>query len=185
MKAFVRDILVILIITIVIFSGLHFIVEDYVIKEYCMEPSFQEGQRVYVLKLAYKFHEPERGDVIVFHPPPPYSSQATPFIKRIIALPGDTVEIKNGAVYVNDVKLDEPFIKEPPNYTFNQYKIPEDNYFVLGDNRNNANDSHTGWTVPRQNILGKAWLSVWPPDKWGLVADYPLQEQLASTLIRE
>ncbi len=181
MKTFFREILVIVIIAIAIFVGLQFIVEDFVIKEYSMEPNFQEGQRVYVFKLAYKLHEPERGDVIVFHPPPPYNPKATPFIKRIIALPGDTVEIKMGSVYINGSQLHEPYINEPPNYTFHQYKIPEDNYFVLGDNRNNSNDSHTGWTVPRQSIIGKAWLSIWPLGEWGLVTYHPLQEQLVSS----
>jgi len=181
MRVFLREILVILIIAIVIFAGLQLIVQDYIIKEYSMEPSFQEGQRVLVTKVVYKLHEPERGDVIVFHPPPPYNPKANPFIKRIIALPGDTVEIKMGSVYVNGSQLHEPYINEPPNYTFHQYKIPEDNYFVLGDNRNNSNDSHTGWTVPRQNIIGKAWLSIWPPGEWGLGTHYPLQEQLVSS----
>ena len=181
MRAFLREILVILIIAIVIFFGLQFIVQDYIIEQYSMEPSFQEGQRVLVSKVVYKLREPERGDVIVFHPPPPHSPKANPFIKRIIGLPGDTVEIKKGSVYVNGSELDEPYIKEPPHYTFHQYKIPEDNYFVLGDNRNNANDSHTGWTVPHQNIIGKAWLSIWPPGGWGLVTHYPLQEQLVSS----
>ncbi len=181
MRVFLREILVILIIAIVIFSGLQFIVQDYIIEQYSMEPSFQEGQRVLVSKVVYKLHEPERGDVIVFRPPPPYSPKATPFIKRIIALPGDTIEIKMGSVYVNGSQLHEPYIKEPPNYTFHRYKIPEDNYFVLGDNRNNTNDSHTGWTLPHQNIIGKGWLSIWPPDKWGLVAHHPLQEQLVSS----
>lgn len=147
-----------------------------------MEPNFEEGQRVLVNKVVYSFHEPERGDVIIFHPPPPHDSKTTPFIKRIIGLPGETIEIKNGAVYVNGSQLHEPYIDEPPSYTFPEYKIPEDNYFVLGDNRNKANDSHTGWTVPRQNIIGKAWLSIWPPDRWGVVAHYPLQQQLASSM---
>jgi len=185
MKAFLREILVILIIAIIIFAGLQLIVQDYIIREYCMEPSFQEGQRVLVSKVAYRFNDPERGDVIVFRPPSPYGSNSTPFIKRIIALPGDTVEIKMGSVYVNGLQLDEPYVKEAPKYTFNQYKIPEGEYFVLGDNRNNANDSHTGWTVPRKNIIGKAWLSIWPPGKWGLVTHYPLQEQLVSTTTGE
>ena len=184
MRAFLREILVILIIAIVIFAGLQLIVQDYIIREYCMEPSFHEGQRVLVSKVAYRLHDPERGDVIVFRPPPPYGPNATPFIKRIIALPGDTVEIKMGSVYVNGSQLDEAYVKEPPKYTFDQYKIPEGEYFVLGDNRNNANDSHTGWTVPRENILGKAWLSIWPPGQWGLVIHYPLQEQLVSARLK-
>jgi len=140
-----------------------------------MEPEFQEGERLLVNKVVYHFHEPERGDVIILHPP--LNPEAV-YIKRLIALPGDTVEVKTGAVYVNGSKLDEPYIKEPPTYTFHQKKIPENEYFVLADNRNNANDSHKGWTVPRQNIIGKAWLSFWPPGEWGLVPRYSLQEQL-------
>ncbi len=146
-----------------------------------MEPSLHNGQQLLINKVVYYFYEPERGDVIILHPTPPYSSKTTPFIKRIIALPGDTIEIKNGAVYVNGSKLDEPYIKEPPAYSFQQKKIPENEYFVLGDNRNNANDSHNGWTVPRQNIVGKAWLSIWPPGEWGFVPNYSLNEQLESS----
>ena len=82
-----------------------------------------------------------------------------------------------GAVYVNGSQLDEPYIKTSPNYTFSQQKILENEYFVLGDNRNNSNDSHNGWTVPRQNIIGKAWLSIWPPSEWRLVPSYPLQDE--------
>ena len=147
-----------------------------------MEPSLQDGQQLLINKVVYHLHEPERGDIIIFHPPPPYSPKATPFIKRIIALPGDTIEVKNGEVYVNGSKLDEPYIKELPTYNLQQKKIPENEYFVLGDNRNNANDSHTGWTVPRQNIIGKAWLSIWPPGEWGLVPNYSLKEQLESSV---
>ncbi len=143
-----------------------------------MEPSLQNGQQLLINKFLYYFREPERGDVIILHPPPPYNPETTPFIKRIIALPGDTIEIKNGAVYVNSLKLDEPYIKEPPAYNFQQKKIPENEYFVLGDNRNNTNDSHNGWTVPRQNIIGKAWLSIWPPGEWGLVPNYSLNVHL-------
>jgi len=146
-----------------------------------MEPGLQDEQQLLINKVVYYFREPERGDIIILHPPPPYSPKATPFIKRIIALPGDTIEVKNGAVYVNGLKLDEPYIKEPPAYNFQQKKIPEDEYFVLGDNRNNANDSHVWGTVPRQNIIGKAWLSIWPPSEWGLVPNYSLNEQLESS----
>jgi len=91
------------------------------------------------------------------------------------------LEVKNGAVYVNGSKLDEPYIKEPPTYNFQQKKIPENEYFVLGDNRNNASDSHNGCTVPRQNIIVKAGLSIWPPSEWGLVPNYSLNEQLESS----
>ena len=143
-----------------------------------MEPNFYEGERLLVNKVVYHFTEPKRGDVIILHPP--LAPEAV-YIKRVIALPGDSIEVKNGSVYVNGTKLSEPYIKEPPAYTFHLTEIPENEYFVLGDNRNIANDSHNGWTVPKENIIGKAWLSIWPPDKWGLTAHYPLQEQLASS----
>ncbi len=181
MRAFFRDILLIVVSAVVISLLMQTTVQKSSVIGYSMEPGLQDEQQLLVNKVVYYFHEPERGDVIILHPPPPYSPKATPFIKRIIALPGDTVEVKNGAVYVNGSELDEPYIKEPPSYNFQQKKIPENEYFVLGDNRNNASDSHNGWTVPRQNIIGKAWLSIWPPGEWGLILNYSLNEQLASS----
>ncbi len=179
MRSFFRDVLTTLILAAVIYFGLQVTVQTYKVYESCMEPNFWEGQRVIVNKVIYRFHEPERGDVIILHPPAPYDPKEPPFIKRIIALPGDTIEVKNGAVYVNGSKLNEIYIKEPANYTLTRETV-KGGYFVLGDNRNIANDSHTGWLVPRQNIIGKAWLSIWPPDKWGLTAHYPLKEQITS-----
>jgi len=174
MKPIVRDILITLAAALVIFFGLQATVQNYVIWENCMEPNFYDGQRILVNKIVYNFHEPERGDVIILQPPPPYDPDATPFIKRIIGLPGETIKILDGEVYINEVKLDEPYIKEPPNYAM-KYDITENHYFVLGDNRNHANDSHTGWTVPSENIIGKAWVTIWPLDKLGLVATYSFQ----------
>jgi signal peptidase I len=179
MKTFLREILLTLIMAIVIFLLLQATVQSFVIVEHCMEPQFHEGERLLVNKVAYHFTEPKRGDVIILHPP--FDDKAV-YIKRVIALPGDSIEVKNGSVYVNGTKLDErAYVKEPPSYTFPLMEVPENEYFVLGDNRNNANDSHKGWTVPRQNIIGKAWLSFWPLKEWGLVIHYPLQEQLASS----
>ncbi len=180
MITFLRDILITIILAVVIFFGLQATVQNYIILEHSMEPSLYEGQRVLVNKIVYKFHEPERRDIIILHPPSQYDSKATPFIKRVIGLPGETVEVKNNGVYINGVKLDEPYIKESPNYTLKR-QLGENEYFVLGDNRNNSNDSHIGWTIPRQNIMGKAWLKIWPPDKWGLATSYlPQINQLKS-----
>ena len=175
MKTFFREFLITLILAVVVFFLLQASIQTFVVVGVSMEPSLQDGQRLLVNKAVYYLHEPERGDVIVFQP---FNAQRTDYIKRTIALPGDTVEVKKGAVYVNGSQLNEPYIKNPPNYTTEQQKIPGDNYFVLGDNRNNSDDSHNGWVVPRQNIVGKAWLSIWPPDKWGLFPNYSLQEQL-------
>ena len=81
---------------------------------------------------------------------------------------------------VSVVTLDEPYVKEPATRSYVSGIIPPDEYFVLGDNRNNTNDSRNGWMVPTEDIIGKAWLSIWPPDKWGLAANYPPLEQIAS-----
>ena len=177
MRAFLREIVITLILAMVIFILLRFTIQDYIIKYDCMEPSFQEGQRVLVNKVVYYFHEPQRGDVIIFWPP--FDSEE-PFIKRIIALPGESVEIKQGKVYIykngNVIELNEPHYIDPPRYTYDRVTVPENEYFVLGDSRNHSNDSHVWGTVPRQNIIGKAWLSIWPPSEWGLMSHYPLEE---------
>ncbi|TET18330.1 MAG: signal peptidase I [Dehalococcoidia bacterium] len=180
MRAFLREILAIIIVAVVIFILLQTTIQSFEVYGDCMEPNFEEGQRLIINKAVYRFREPQRGEVIILHPPPS-THQSTPFIKRIIAVPGDTIEIEEGVVYVNSSPLDEPYIKEPPSYTIKRQKIPDNEYFVLGDNRNVAYDSHRWGTLPRQNIIGKAWLSIWPPSEWGLVAHYPLQEQLPST----
>ena len=177
MRTFLRDIVVTVILAIVIFVLLQTTFQTFIVVGSSMEPNFQWQQRLLINKAVYHFHEPERGDVIVFQPT---NNQQAGYLKRIIALPGDTVEVKMRVVYVNDSPLDEPYIKEPPHYTLHLRKVPDNNYFVLGDNRNNSNDSHHGWTVPHQNIIGKVWLSIWPPSEWGLGANYSLQEQLVS-----
>ncbi len=177
MKSFLREIIITLIMAIVIFGLLQATIQSFVVIGSSMEPNLEEGERLLVSKVSYSLHEPERGDVVVFISP---KSQQVDFIKRIIALPGETVEVENGAVYINGHQLDEPYIKQLPKYSLEPRQVPEDEYFVLGDNRNNSNDSHNGWTVPRQEIVGKAWLSIWPPDKWGNAANYSLPEQLVS-----
>ncbi len=179
MKTFLREVLLTIVFAAVIFFLLQVTVQSFIVVGISMEPNFQDGQRLLVNKAVYYFHEPERGDVLVFQPP---DNDRGDYIKRVIALPGDTVEVKKGAVYVNDLPLEETHIKNSPNYTVEKQKISESSYFVLGDNRNNSNDSHNGWVVPRQNIVGKAWLFIWPPDKWGLVPDYSPSEQLANAM---
>ncbi|MFC1992447.1 signal peptidase I [Chloroflexota bacterium] len=176
MKTFIREILVTLVLAVGIFFILESTLETSIVVGSSMEPSFQGSQRLLISQVSYRFHEPERGDVIILRPSD--NPNAIPLIKRIIGLPGESVEINQGKVYIHRggvaFALDEPYIKEEPDYTFKSDVIPEGEYFVLGDNRNNSNDSHNGWTVPRENIIGKTWLSIWPPGEWGAVPDYPL-----------
>jgi signal peptidase I len=177
MKAFFREALITIILALIIFFTARATIQTFVVVMTSMEPSFHEGQRLVVNKAVYIFGDPQRGDVVIFKAP---NDQHDDFIKRIIGIPGDTVEVKDGAVYVNGVKLDEPYIKSSPNYTMAKLEVPKDNYFVLGDNRNHSNDSHYGWLLPRENLIGKAWLSTWPPADWGLVQNYPIEKQLAA-----
>ncbi|TET66492.1 MAG: signal peptidase I [Dehalococcoidia bacterium] len=179
MKTFFREIVITAILALAVFFFLRVTVDTVIVIGISMEPSFHNEQRLLINKIAYRLHEPERGDVIVFQPA---NNQEGDYIKRIIALPNDTVEIKKEAVYINGEKLNEPYIKSPPSYTIKEQKIPENSYFVLGDNRNKSNDSHNGWVVPRQNIVGKVWLSIWPPAEWELVPDYSLTEQPAGAI---
>ncbi len=176
MRVFLREILGTLILAVVIFFLLQATVLCSIVVGTSMEPNFESGQRILVNKVVYYFHEPERGDVIVFQ----RSSSKVDYIKRIIGLPGESVEIKTGTVYIHDddkvIILDEPYIKEPPRDNFRGHTIPDEQYFVLGDNRRNSSDSRNRWLVEDKDIIGKAWLSIWPPDKWGVVLNYSFKE---------
>ena len=178
MRVFLREILGPILLAVIIFLILQATMQSFVVVGSSMKPSLYDGQRLLINKVVYSLHEPEVSDVVVFEPP---NDQRADYIKRIIALPGDIVEVKMGVVYVNGSPLDEPYIKDQPSYTLHPKEVPENEYFVLGDNRNNSNDSHNGWTVPRQNIIGKAWLSIWPPRQWGVVTSYSLQEQITDS----
>ncbi|MFH1383052.1 MAG: signal peptidase I [Chloroflexota bacterium] len=179
MKTFLREVLSTLLIAVVIYFGLRASVQHSVIVSPSMEPTLLVGQHLIINKLAYMFQEPQRGDIVVFIPT---NGQQGEFIKRIIGLPGESVEIQGGTVYVHQgsktFALDEPYIKDPASRSFKGGVIPADNYFMLGDNRNDSDDSRSGWTLPRENIVGKAWLSIWPSSRWGLAPNYPLQKEI-------
>ncbi len=165
-----------------------------------MEPSLHSGQYLLVNKAVYfniatddinrvlpflnlptnrvlfPLGSPQRGDVMVFRYP---EDPSRDFIKRVIGLPGDTVEVKGGYVYVNGLRADEPYIYERPNYPIAAEKVPPDHYFVLGDNRNNSHDSHIWGMVPREDLIGKAWVVYWPMNEWGLAPNYSANAQQA------
>jgi len=169
-----REVGITILIAVAVFTLLRLTVQSYTVDGSSMEPNFQDSECIMVSKVCYRSSGPQRGEVIVFDPPIPSDR---PFIKRVIGLPGDTVEIKDGRVSINGTALEEDeYIMAQPNYEMAAKEIPENEYFVLGDNRNNSNDSHTSWTVPRDNIIGKAWFIYWPPSKLGVVKHYNYPE---------
>ena len=170
MKSQFHQVLAVVLIAVGVFFLLRVTVQSFVVVGSSMEPNLEDGQRLLVNKVLYQLREPQRGEIIVFHQP---DGGRVDLIKRIIALPGDTVEIKERTVYINDSAIDEPYIMTAPSYTMAKKEIPEGEYFVLGDNRNNSNDSHRWGTLTQENIIGKAWLSIWPP---GSIPHHDLQE---------
>ena len=173
-----REIGITILIAVAVFVLLRLTVQSYTVVMSSMEPNFQQGECIMVNKVSYHSSGPQRGQVIIFNPP--FESEY-PFIKRVIGLPDETVEIKDGKVFINGTALEEDeYIKERPNYTMPATEVSENEYFVLGDNRNNSNDSHTGWTVSRDNIIGKAWFIYWPPSSWGVIKHYSYPELLGT-----
>jgi signal peptidase I len=164
-----RELIETLVLTVVIFLLIRFAVQNFRIEGYSMEPNFHDGQYLLVNKLIYMLQSPERGDVIVFIPP---TSASRDFIKRVIGLPGDRVEIINGRVDINGEALPEPYPLNPASYSYGPVTVGPDEYFVLGDNRNNSSDSHSWGMVTVKKIIGKAWVSYWPPQMMGLVPTY-------------
>jgi signal peptidase I len=173
--AVLRETLETLLLALIIFFGVkEFVLQNFRVEGQSMEPNFHTGQYLIVDKIGYRLHTVERGDVIVFVPPKDASRD---FIKRVIALPGERVEIRQGHVLINGKLLQEPYIKVSWNYTMAPIVVGEDEYFVLGDNRNNSSDSRMWGLLPKKNIVGKAWLSYWPPQQWGLIPRYALALQ--------
>ena len=124
--------------------------------------TFLDGDYVLVDELTYRFKDPERGDIIVFRFP---RDPSRDFIKRVVGLPGEQVEIRAGVVYIDGKKLNEPYILENPTYSRESSLVPPGNYFVLGDNRANSLDSRVFGPVQRRFIVGRAWIRGWPFDR--------------------
>ena len=149
-----------------------------------MEPNFHSGEHVLTDKVSYKMRDPERGEVIVFHAPAEaHCPEGTgcDFIKRVLAVPGDTVEVHDNAVWINDEKLPEPYIPDdylisPGNATKNKtIFLGENEYFVSGDNRPYSSDSRAWGPIQKSDIIGKVFFRYWPPTAVSVVskAEYP------------
>jgi signal peptidase I len=137
-----------------------------------MEPNLVADQRLLISRLSYLFGDPTRGDIVVFSPPNVPDSDP-PLIKRLIGLPGETVEFRDTDVYINGEKLDEPYLNEPcvvSNCPNEIIQLGADDYFFMGDNRNHSHDSRAFGPIKRGAIMGRAILRWWPPPKWGILS---------------
>jgi signal peptidase I len=152
-------------ITLVLFLAARWSLQPFTVQGQSMEPTLHNSEYILVDKLTYRFRSPERGDVVVFVFP---GDTSLDYIKRVIGVPGDHVVIRPGHVYVNGHQLNEPYVSAEPDYggcTYCDVTVPQGKFFVLGDNRNNSSDSHEWGLLPRQNVIGRAWISYWPlPD---------------------
>jgi signal peptidase I len=164
----VREIVETLLLTLFIFWIVNTATGRFRIEGHSMLPTLNEGEYVIIDKLSYYLNEPERGDIIVLRFP---NDRSRDFIKRVIGLPGDHIEVAGGVVKVNGHTLEEPYINAEPTYSGN-WDVPDEQFFVLGDNRNNSSDSHNWSFLPEDDIVGKAWLIYWGPESWGLVPHF-------------
>ncbi|VEP14809.1 putative signal peptidase I-2 [Hyella patelloides LEGE 07179] len=141
-----------------------------------MEPTLEINDRLIIEKISYRFRTPQRGDVVVFSPTDKLREQnfKDAFIKRVIGLPGETIEVKGGTVYVNNEALREKYIDESPEYKYGPVEVPSNQYLVLGDNRNNSYDSHYWGFVPRDNLIGRAVVRFWPLNRLGSLDETPI-----------
>ncbi len=150
------EILETLVIALVLYVLIDAVVARVIVENISMKPTLQPGEFLIVNKLAYRFSDFQRGDVVVFH----HTAQED-YIKRVIGIPGDQVEISGGSVTVNGNRLVEPYIAASPEYS-GSWSVPVGMLFVLGDNRNLSSDSHKWGFVPQGSVVGKALVVYWP-----------------------
>ncbi len=136
-----------------------------------MSPLIRDQERIFINEFVYHFEPVERGDVVVFWYP---LDKTKSFIKRVVGLPGDFIEIRRGLLYINGVRMDEPYV--PPSFfdasSYGPVRVPEKSYFVLGDHRDSSNDSRMFGPVPRAYIYGKAVFAYWPVSRFGTLSAY-------------
>jgi len=185
--SFIWEIIKIVVIALVIVIPVrYFLFQPFLVNGQSMEPNFENGDYLIIDEISYHFHDPQRGEVIVFKPPasPALSNikSGTRFIKRIIGLPGETIEIKDGKIFVvkeNTEVLDESQYLPKGLETQGDIKvvIPNDKFFVLGDNRQVSLDSRIWGLLPRQNIIGRVYLRLWPFRELGKI-EKPIYQNL-------
>lgn len=174
--AFFLDILEVIVFAVGIFFFVYLLIlRPHKIKGQSMMPNFPDGEYLLTEKVTYYLHNPQRGDVVVFTPPPEVST-TDEFIKRVIALPGEDVMVKNGHVFINNKQLVEPYLA-PTLYTSEgsflsdgvSFTVPAGKYFVMGDNRPNSSDSRYWGPITKSEMTGRAWVIYWPLELSGVV----------------
>jgi len=177
-KKFGTELLQTIVLMGILFLGVRGVVQNFRVEGPSMQPTLTTGEFLWVNKAAYfewngqyMLGGPQRGDIAVLRPPD--TTEDIDLIKRVIGLPGDQVRVQHGQVFINGHPLDEPYITFQASYNYpldgHDVVVPAGQYFVLGDNRANSRDSHLGWFVPAENLVGRAWLSYWPPAAWGIM----------------
>lgn len=167
-----REIAETVVLIAVIFTLVNLACARFVVDGPSMQPNFHTGQFIIVSRVNYLLGDPQRGEVVVFHYP---NNPTQDYIKRVVGLPGDTVEIRETLVYVNGELLNEPYINEPcqpSSCRDNRWTLGEEEYFMMGDNRNHSSDSRAFGPVNRQFIVGEALVRYWPPQDWGIIQGY-------------
>jgi signal peptidase I len=167
-----REALETVLLAVIVFLLLNAMTARFRVEGQSMEATLHEGQFLLISKVSYWFNSPQRGDVVVFHPP---SSPGVDYIKRIVGLPGEQVSIQGGSIWIDGAPIDEPYIANANPYS-GAWTLGEGEYFVLGDNRANSSDSHSWGPLQSDNVVGKAWVSYWPPEHWSLVAHHSFEE---------
>jgi len=159
------DIIETLVLAVVLFIGINAVSARVRVDGFSMRPTLEDGEFVLVNKMSYRLGAVQRGDIIVFHFP---LNPKEELIKRVIGLPGDRVSVQNHQVYINGQMLNEPYIAQAPIYT-GEWTVLDGQLFVMGDNRNNSNDSKDWGLLPAENVVGKAILIYWPPPMWNML----------------
>jgi signal peptidase I len=181
-----------LVLTLIIFLVIQtFVAQPYKVQQQSMEHTLEPDQYVLVDKLTPRFDTYKRGDIVVFTPPEEWvQDDSTPFIKRVIGLGGDTVEVRDGSVFINRTKIEEPYIyaaepgdpSQPTTVPDDEHRwvVPSGELFLMGDHRSNSADSRTFGPVLAQQVIGRAWLRYWPLNVFGILPT-PTYPELAPT----
>src|SRR6266852_4616416 len=179
-SSFLRELAEVVLLAVILYIGISFAVQTVHVEGLSMFATLDDNDYLIANKIDYRLHGPQRGDIIILRPP---TDSSKDFIKRVIALPGERLLIRDGFVYINGHKLDEPYLPEawttfnnpPPWSVGDGAVIPPNEYFVMGDNRNRSQDSRIFGPIGRDRIDGRAWFRIWPLDHFGnIYAQMPM-----------